>query len=71
MKVTALIPEDVLKEVKRYSGGKNVTESLMIALTGYLNQQRLRRAVKKVKEKPLRFSRDYSAARVRKANRLR
>lgn len=32
MKVTALIPDELIEKVKAKSGGKNITESLIIAL---------------------------------------
>ena len=36
MKVTALIPEDIIAETKKFTGGKNITESLLIALRASL-----------------------------------
>ena len=69
MKVTALIPEDVIKDVKKYSGGKNTTDSLLIALTDYLNRQRIKKLVKRVKEKPLEFKCGFTAETIRKINR--
>lgn len=50
MKITALVPESLIEEVKKYSGGKNVTESLIIALTDYTNRQKLRKAIQKLKK---------------------
>ncbi|MEJ0056827.1 MAG: hypothetical protein WDN75_14925 [Bacteroidota bacterium] len=41
-KVTALIPEDTVSETKKYSGGKNITESLMIALKDYIGRQKIK-----------------------------
>jgi len=32
MKVTALIPDEIVDEVKNYSGGKNITDAITIAL---------------------------------------
>jgi len=69
MKVTALIPEDIIKDVKKYSGGKNTTDSLLIALTDYLNRQRIKKLVKRVKEKPLEFKSGFTAETIRKINR--
>ncbi len=40
MKVTALIPDDIIKEVKDLSGGKNITESLIIALNECISLKR-------------------------------
>jgi hypothetical protein len=59
----------MINEVKKISGGKNITESLQIALTDYLQRQRLKKAMKKLKQSPLEFTKDFSAENVRKANR--
>jgi len=69
MKVTALIPEEMIDEVKKYSGAKNITEGLLIALNDYLQRQRLKRVMQKIKKKPLEFSKDFSASKVRSLNR--
>jgi hypothetical protein len=69
MKVTALIPEAMVKDVKRYSGGRNITDSLLIALTDYLGRQRIKKLVKKIKAKPLEFRSDFSAESIRNINR--
>jgi hypothetical protein len=69
MKITALIPEDIIEEVKKYSGGKNTTDSLLIALTDYLDRQRIKKLVKKVKTKPLEFRSDFTAETSRNWNR--
>ena len=36
MKVTALIPDELIKEVMELTGGKNITESVIIALKDYI-----------------------------------
>ena len=69
MKVTALLPEELIQEVKKFSGGKNITESLQIALKDDIQRQRLRKAMKKVKSNPLEFTHDFTAENVRRINR--
>jgi hypothetical protein len=69
MKVTALLPEEMINEVRKFSGGKNITESLQIALTDYLQRQKLKKAMKRLKQSPLEFSKDFNAENVRKINR--
>lgn len=71
MKVTALLPDDIIEEVKKLSGGKNITDSILIALKDYIARQRLRKAVQKVKDKPLRFKDGFTAENARKLNRER
>ena len=69
MKVTALIPDDLVNEVKEVASGKNLTESLIIALKEWLNIQKLRTLRQKVKKNPLKFSSGFSADSVRDLNR--
>lgn len=69
MKVTALLPDDLIQEVKRLSGGKNITESIIIALREYITLQRIKKSMQKLKDKPLLFSEDFSAEKVRFQNR--
>ncbi len=69
MKVTALIPDDLINEVKEVASGKNLTDSLIIALREWLNIQKLRTLRQKVQHKPLTFSSGFSADSVRNLNR--
>jgi hypothetical protein len=69
MKITALVPEELIDEVKKYSGGKNITESLIIALNDYISRQKIKKSIQKVKKNPLEFNLDFSAEHVRKLNR--
>ena len=69
MKVTALLSEELIDEVKKFSGGKNITESLQIALNDYIQRQRLRKAMKRLKNNPLEFTKDFTAENVRRINR--
>ena len=69
MKVTALLPDEIIQEVKKLSGGRNITESILIALREYIAHQRIRKSIQKVKDKPLQFRDNFSAERVRSQNR--
>jgi hypothetical protein len=69
MKITALVPEELIDEVKKYSGGKNITESLIIALNDYINRQKIKKSIQKVKKGPLEFNSEFTADRVRRLNR--
>ncbi len=59
----------MIEEVKKYSGAKNITEGLIIALTDYIQRQKMRKAIQKVKRNPIEFSKEFSAAKVRSLNR--
>ena len=69
MKVTALLPDDIIQEVKKLSGGKNITDSILIALRDYIARQKIRKAIQKVKEKPLQFKDGFTAEKIRSLNR--
>jgi hypothetical protein len=71
IKVTALISESLLNEVKRISGAKNITESLVTALTFYVNNQKLYKVLDELDSAPLEFREDFTAYQVRKQNRDR
>jgi hypothetical protein len=69
MKVTALIPDDLVNEVKKMTGGNNVTESTIIALKDFTSRKRLAKVVSKVKREPLSFQDKFTATSIRKINR--
>jgi hypothetical protein len=69
MKVTALIPDDLIIEVKHYAGGKNLTESLISAHKEWVSQRKIKELNKQLKKKPLQFMDDFSADTIRSINR--
>lgn len=71
MKVTALIPDELVEEVKKTTGGKNITESLIIALEGYLQNQKIYKALDELEKEPFSFNEDFTAYGIRKINRGR
>ncbi len=71
MKVTALIPDPLVAEVSRYAHGKNLTESLMIALREWIALKKISRLNKKVASNPLKFVENFSAFKVRSLSRSR
>jgi hypothetical protein len=69
MKVTALIPDEMVTEVKKLTNGKNITDSLLIALNDWISQQKIRRLTKHIAKKPLSFKKGFSAIKIRSLNR--
>ena len=69
MKITALIPDDLIGEVKEYTNGKNVTESLIKALSEWVNMQKIKNLNTAVSKKPLKFRKDFTPEKTRKINR--
>ncbi|MDY6932950.1 MAG: DUF2191 domain-containing protein [Spirochaetota bacterium] len=55
MKVTALLPDKLIEDVKNYSKGKNITESLKIALEEWLSLQKLKELHCKIEKSPLKL----------------
>lgn len=71
MKVTALIPDNLVEEVKKLSKGKNLTDSLIIALEEWIALQKIKGITHKVRQSPLKFSPRFTAEKVRALNRKR
>lgn len=71
MKVTALIPDELIKEVIQLTGGKNITESVIIALKEYISHKKVNYLIDDVQKEPFQFNEDYTAYGIRKVNRNR
>jgi hypothetical protein len=69
MKVTALIPDQLVTEVKKYSGGKNITDSLVIALGEWISLKKIKDLNSKIQNKPLEFNNNFNAEKNRSINR--
>ena len=69
MKVTAILPDALVSDVKNLARGKTITESLITALSDWSSQQHIKRLTEKVRKSPLRFITGYSAEKVRGLNR--
>ena len=68
MKVTALISDELIKKVMETSGGKNITESITIALQEYVSQIQVNYLMDEVEQEPLAFNED-AAPYIRSLNR--
>jgi len=69
MKITAIISDNLITEVRKYAKGKNLTETLTIALKEWLAMRRLKELNAIVREAPLEFNTDFSAEKIREINR--
>ena len=69
MKVTALIPDELVHEINELAHGKNLTESLVIALREWRSVQRLKSLKDRVRNHPLSFRKGFSAQGVREIDR--
>jgi hypothetical protein len=71
MKVTALLPEKMIAEVRKLSKGKNITDSLRIALKEWIELKHITDLNGRIAAKPMEFTAEYSAPKVRELNRRR
>ncbi|TAL33269.1 MAG: DUF2191 domain-containing protein [Spirochaetes bacterium] len=71
MKVTAILPDEIVSDVKKLAHGKNITDSLLIALEEWIAIKRIIALNNEISESPLRFRDGFSARDVRTANRSR
>ena len=69
MKVTALIPNDLVQQVKHYSQAKNLTGGLLIALEEWVALKKISELNKKVEGNPIKLA--HSAEKLRRLNRDR
>jgi len=69
MKVTALIPDKLVQQIKHYSQAKNLTGGLVIALEEWVALKRISELNKQVEKKPIIFN--GTADEIRKVNRRR
>jgi hypothetical protein len=67
MKVTALIPDELVREAQILSNARNVTDAMIIALKNYVALQRLKAMGNEIDERPLQFS--QTAEEIRDLNR--
>ena len=69
MKVTALIPDDIIKEVKRYAKSRTLTESLILALNEWISLKKIKELNQAIAHEPMQFQEGFSAKDVRSINR--
>ncbi|MFD2036598.1 type II toxin-antitoxin system VapB family antitoxin [Belliella marina] len=67
MKVTAIIPDDLIAEAMELSKSGTVTDTLKIALKTYIRSQKLKELGTMVLNEPLEFK--YSSQELRELNR--
>jgi hypothetical protein len=71
MKVTAILPDELVIEIQKYTGGKNITDSLQKALSEWLKLAKVKKLNQKLKKVPLQFADGFSAEKARKTNRTK
>lgn len=69
MKVTAIIPDQLIKDVKAFAKVKTTTEALVIAISEWIKIRKLKELHKKILAKPIEFQPGFTAAKVRALSR--
>lgn len=69
MKITAIIPDKIVSDVRDLTKSKNLTESLIKALSEWISLKKIKRMNLEIKNKPLRFNDNFSANAIRDLNR--
>ena len=69
MKVTAILPDDLVARIVKLSKGSNTTESLLIALREWASIKELSAIALQVRKKPLKFRSDKAIGQLRSTNR--
>ena len=68
MKVTAIIPDEIIMDVQKFTEGKNITDSLIKALNDWLYQKRIVELSEKLNRSPIQFKEGFTADGIRKLN---
>jgi len=68
MKVTAIIPDEIIRDVKKFTEGKNITDSLIRALNDWLYSKRIESLNEKLSKDPVQFKEGFTAASIRNLN---
>jgi hypothetical protein len=71
MKVTAIIPDDMINDIRKYTGGKNITDSLIKALEDWLYARRLQELEEELMHQPVEFKEGFTAEKIRKLHQRR
>jgi hypothetical protein len=67
MKVTAIIPDELVRETQILSNAKNITEAMIIALKNYIALQKMKAMGEAINKNPLKFK--HTAQEIREINR--
>jgi hypothetical protein len=67
MKVTAIIPQELIEEAMELSKADTITEALKVALISYIRSQKVKQIGASIVSEPLEFK--YSAQELRDLNR--
>jgi hypothetical protein len=68
MKVTTIIPDDILDDIQKYARGRNITDCLITVLKDWLYVKRISSLNDEVSKNPLCFKEGFSQDEIREIN---
>ena len=68
MKITAIIPDEIISDVRKFTDGKNITDSLIKALNDWLYAKRIENLHDELSKGEVEFKEGFSADQIRKLN---
>lgn len=71
MKVTALIPDQLVKDLKELTDEGTLTNSLITAISEWTALERIKQLNEEIRNKPLEFKKGFTAEKIRNLNRRR
>ncbi len=69
MKITTILSDELVKDVKEYAKGKNLTDSLTIALKEWVSMKKIKTLNHLISISPLEFKNDFSFEKIRDGSR--
>lgn len=69
MKVTALIPDELVMDVKTFAQGETLTDSLIFALEEWTKLEKIKELNQELIKMPFKFKKGFTAQKVRNLNR--
>ncbi len=69
MKVTAILPDELVQDVRRLARGKTLTDSLRTALEDWTRNKRAVVLAEAIRKKPLSFTKEARKGTLREINR--
>ena len=64
-----MLDDQMIQELLALSGGKNITDSLRIAIKDWIRKEKLRRLADSISKHPLDFNESFTAEEIRNSNR--
>jgi hypothetical protein len=71
MKVTALIPDQLVKDLKELTEADTLTDSLIQAISEWTALEKIKQLNEEIRKHPFKFKKGFTAEKIRNLNRRR